>query len=108
MKLKVYRIDCFFNKNGKISKDVFVKDFIDTNHYISISNIDNHIFDSLIHLPVKTEIVEDNIIKVSCTNSMLNDILQTLQKNGYIIVSVSSKKAIEDLYLNLVGGGQIE
>ncbi len=97
-----------FYKNGKIIKDVFINDYIETNHYISISNRDNCIFDSLMHLPVKTEFVEDNIIKVSCTNSMLNDVLQILQKNGYIIVSVSSKKAIEDLYLNLVGGGQIE
>lgn len=38
----------------------------------------------------------------------LGEVLHAMHEKGYIVTSVSSKKAIEDLYLETVGGGQIE
>jgi|SRR5690554_545635 ABC-2 type transport system ATP-binding protein len=97
-----------FYKNGNILRDITVNNYLSYNHYIGIANLDDLInTDTLPNCESLTKVGE-NTVKVTCAENKIGEVLSLLHKKGYIVTSVSSKKAIEDLYLGTVGGGQIE
>lgn len=97
-----------FYKNGNILRDITVNNYLSYNHYIDIANLDDLInTDTLPNCESLTKVGE-NTVKVTCAENKIGEVLSLLHKKGYIVTSVSSKKAIEDLYLGTVGGGQIE
>lgn len=97
-----------FYKNGSILKNITVNDYLSYNHYIGIANPDG-LFNEDVFINCENIIkVGDNIVKVTCSGDKIGEVLHLLHEKGYTVTSVSSKKAIEDLYLETVGGGQIE
>ena len=97
-----------FFKNGSILKNITTSDYLSYNHYIGIANIDGLFSDVPIINGENVTKVGENTIKITCFENKLGEVLHLLHEKGYIITSVSSKKAIEDLYIETVGGGQIE
>lgn len=97
-----------FYKNGSILKSVTVDDYIAYNHYIKISNPDAALSNIAFADQSNMNFIGEKTIKINCSEHKLGDILHVLHQKGYIVTSVSSKKAIEDLYIETVGGDQIE
>ena len=97
-----------FYKSGTIVKNICVNDYISFNHYITIRNPDDSLGNTLFEKYNNIDHVCEDTLKINCSENDLNDVLHILYKNGYIVLSVSSKKSIEDLYIKTVGGNQIE
>lgn len=97
-----------FYKSGVIVRNICVKEYKSFNHYISIAN-PNALFNVALFQQYKeVSFASANTIKVVGSNTILNEVLHFLYVNGYIVASVSSKHAIEDLYIKTVGGDQVE
>lgn len=97
-----------FYKGGVLRRDVSVKDNLSYCHYIRIANPNSQIGELLVAFSAEVETDDCSLIKHNCNESNLNEFLSALQSRGLVISSVSSKRAIEDLYLKTVGGGEIE
>ncbi len=97
-----------FYKNGSILKNVTVNDYLSYNHYIDVAD-PSGLFKDDVFIDCKNIVqIGENTVKITCPKNELGEILYSLHEKGYTVTSISSKKAIEDLYLETVGGGQIE
>ncbi len=97
-----------FCKKGRIVGNYNIQQDNVYDQRITISNPDEKFVETLFPKDIKISFISKDTIEFSAQHTDLDKILHLLHEKGYSVLSVNSKKALEDLYIRTVGGDQIE
>jgi ABC-2 type transport system ATP-binding protein len=97
-----------FFAGGRVEKEIFIHENTWDNFTITIGNSDNRFTIDLFPNSAKVEFLSKNAIRISNKYISLDQVLSVIRENGYIVKSVDKSNALEDIYIQTVGGGQIE
>lgn len=95
-----------FFSNGNIVDDISIKNNNYFNHYIKVNN--SHVaYETLSKCEFDVKIENKNTIKISGEDVLLNKCIDIMYKNNILFSNIESKRNIEEMYINKVGGKKV-